>query len=48
MRVFVGVSYNRDHEQEICGVSDCRESATLTRCQDGFVAKMSAQAARRR
>jgi hypothetical protein len=27
MRVFVGVSYGRDHEAAVCGVSDCRETA---------------------
>lgn len=27
MRVFVGVSYDRDNETAICGASDCRETA---------------------
>ena len=27
MRIFVGVSYNRDHETEVCGAADCREAA---------------------
>lgn len=27
MRVFVGISYGRDHETAICGAADCRETA---------------------
>lgn len=27
MRIFVGVSYGRDHETAICGAADCRETA---------------------